>query len=377
MFKRFTYAVVFCLAALSVSAQSDDYLHSLNEADLTDPMATGWFIGGQVGGNAFIGNPRLPSGIGDKVHPNVGLYLGKWFSPRVGMRGAFSGVQFKNCCGRKNNYQNIHVDFMASLMPANSRFIVAPFIGGGWMNNSTEKISRFSLNYGLIGRYSLSQKVGLTLELANATTKEDFDYKWGKHAFGKDNMPTLMVGLSVRLGEQYTYYDEVVRLAPDDKVSRALRTRRIPRTKEVLVDTIYIKEVRIVETETPKEIAPVQPPVVNVGSNVPSPVIFYFKINSTSLEDPTVLKRLDAIAEWSIAKGWPVRVEGSADSFTGNHQTNTGLAGERAEYVIRQLENRGVLFDNIIKVNRAGNAYYPTPEANRNVRVELVNTGRR
>jgi len=102
------------------------------------------------------------------------------------------------------------------------------------------------------------------------------------------------------------------------------------------------------------------------------PVYFFFSFASANLTDKAQLINLDAIAE--LAKEWQltVRVTGAADSATGSADGNVSLSQERAEYISRMLQERGVPQEKIQTVAEGGIEKFSPPAVNRQCKVELL-----
>ena len=80
----------------------------------------------------------------DRTKPVLQVGLGKWFTPSVGGRVGFQGLQFKNANLANMNYQYYHADFMYNLTHnlqqdefGISKFDVIPFVGVGIVRNGS------------------------------------------------------------------------------------------------------------------------------------------------------------------------------------------------------------------------------------------------
>ncbi len=102
-----------------------------------------------------------------------------------------------------------------------------------------------------------------------------------------------------------------------------------------------------------------------------SPVFFFFRLGTSTLTDSSQLVNLDEIARIAKAYGLHVRVTGAADSATGTAGINTGLGNDRADYIIGQLQERGISTSFITKLNQGGIDRFNPDEANRHCKVEL------
>ncbi|MDD3038058.1 OmpA family protein [Bacteroides sp.] len=102
-----------------------------------------------------------------------------------------------------------------------------------------------------------------------------------------------------------------------------------------------------------------------------SPVLFFFKIRTASLTEPSQLANLDEIVRLCKKYDLRLRVTGYADSATGNEAENTALSQSRAQYVTSELQKRGIVSNAIIQEGKGGVDIYSPNEINRCVKVEI------
>lgn len=123
-------------------------LQRLTPTLMTDYVQLGkasqhWFFGVQGGASAFIGNPVGCGDLFDRITPSFNAYVGKWFTPNVGMRLAFQGFKYKNSNLDKVNYQLGHADLMYNManlfrQPSERlpKWDFAPYIGAGLVHGA-------------------------------------------------------------------------------------------------------------------------------------------------------------------------------------------------------------------------------------------------
>ena len=153
-------------------------LQRLTPTLMTDYVQLGkasqhWFIGVQGGASAFIGNPVGCGDLFDRITPSFNAYVGKWFTPNVGMRLAFQGFKYKNSNLDKVNYQLGHVDLMYNManlfrQPSERlpKWDFAPYIGAGLVHGADLSYTDvgkarnflFALTYGIHSRYHIGQR---------------------------------------------------------------------------------------------------------------------------------------------------------------------------------------------------------------------------
>ena len=103
-----------------------------------------------------------------------------------------------------------------------------------------------------------------------------------------------------------------------------------------------------------------------------SPILFFFKIGTTDLTDPSQLVNLDEIARVACQYDLAIRISGAADSATGNDEINTSLGENRASYINNELQKRGIQPASISTFNDGGIDRLNPVEANRHTRIELL-----
>ena len=80
---------------------------------------------------------------------------------------------------------------------------------------------------------------------------------------------------------------------------------------------------------------------------------------------------LDELARVANKYRLSVKVTGAADSSTGTPVLNESLSASRADFIVAELEKRGIPSERICKVSRGGISDHTPVEANRHTRVEL------
>ena len=111
--------------------------------------------------------------------------------------------------------------------------------------------------------------------------------------------------------------------------------------------------------------------LVHVGKCIGSPVYFFFSLNTALLTDTSQMLNLDELARVANKYRLSVKVTGAADSSTGTPVLNESLSASRADFIVTELEKRGIPSERIYKVSRGGISDHTPVEANRHTRVEL------
>lgn len=165
-----------------------------------------WFVNLSGGASAFIGSPLGCEDLFGRIKPAIGISAGKWFTPTVGSRISYQGWQLKDAELRNQKYMNFHADLLVNLSSYwyNSRdrphYDIVPYVGLGLLHNEDNGNNPFAFSYGVMGRYSLTPRLHLTMELGGTTTFRNFDGHGDSRELG-DNLLDLTAGLSFTIGK--------------------------------------------------------------------------------------------------------------------------------------------------------------------------------
>lgn len=368
-----------------------------NAVTIGSAWSDNWFVGISGGANAFIGKPLGCEDLFGRIKPTFGLMLGKWFTPSVGGRLHYQGMQFKDCNLAVHDCQHLHADFLWNVLGGrygkqdNQRWGFIPYMGVGLMHNKDNGQKPFALSYGVLGQYRLSKRLTASLEIGNTTTFQEFD-GYGKVGKFGDNMMTLTAGLSVNIGkvgwkrvgrntgwsDNHDLYNKVVNdnTTCSDNYTRndysglnSLRARLNNRhwdgNAPVQKDSTAMSDNN---GQTASDyFTEMQQGKVCIGS----PVYFFFELGTANLVTPLQLLNLDEIAHLANEYGLNVTVVGAADSATGSAEINKSLGTSRAKYIATELHKRGVASAQVTLVNEGGISDYTPNEANRQTKVML------
>lgn len=171
------------------------------------PWRGNWFVNVSGGVSAFVGSPLGCGDIFDRTKPALSVSVGKWFTPAIGVRAAFQGLQFKDALFESRNFQHLHADLIWNVLSGIShskddfRWDLVPYVGLGILHNDELDRQPFAVSYGVQGRYRLTDRLHLTAELGCATTFKDFDGMGAGNEWG-DRMLSLTAGLSYTIGKK-------------------------------------------------------------------------------------------------------------------------------------------------------------------------------
>lgn len=165
-----------------------------------------WFVSLSGGATAFLGTPLGCEDIFGRLKPSYTIGVGKWFTPSVGARINYSGLQFKDSRLYTQEYHHIHADLMWNLLGSryakqdNVRWSLSPYAGLGLLHNADNGHNPLAISYGIQGQYRLSKRVSVLMELSGITTFQDFD-GYGKANHLGDHMLSLTAGFSFSIGK--------------------------------------------------------------------------------------------------------------------------------------------------------------------------------
>lgn len=401
-------------------------LQRLTPTLMTDYVQLGkasqhWFIGAQGGASAFIGNPVGCGDLFDRITPSFNAYVGKWFTPNVGMRLAFQGFKYKNSNLDKVNYQLGHADLMYNManlfrQPSERlpKWDFAPYIGAGLVHGADLSYTDegkvrnflFALTYGIHSRYHIGQRFYISGELGGFTTFRDFD-GYGSHGKLCDNMPSVSLGIGFNLGtprwkhaiDANPYINQndyllnyVDRLEQSNKLlndQHNIDQKTLEELKKILeIEGLLDKygylfgdnsnarnnyrgllslrsRLRGMNELTMPSALETKPNVLNI------PIYFFFELGKAKLTDDSQLINLDELAKVAIEHNLKVHIAGAADSATGSENGNSELSKERTRYIAQELKKRGVPNERMTGVSLGGIQEFNTPKDNRYSKVSL------
>ena len=84
---------------------------------VTSPWTDNWFVQAAGGTTAFLGTPLGCNDLFGRMKPAFSVSLGKWFTPSVGGRLNYGGMQINDCNNQSQDYQYLRADFMWNDLP--------------------------------------------------------------------------------------------------------------------------------------------------------------------------------------------------------------------------------------------------------------------
>ena len=314
------------------------------------------------------------------------LYGGKWFTPSIGARVGYAGLQAKGWTSAGTLYAKsadgglfrekfgvmyLHADAMWNFSNAVSGYKESrtwnfvPFVGVGWARSygNDAHDNEIGFDAGLLNVVRLCSSLDLTLEARCLLVNQRFDGVTGGRT--GEGMLSVTAGLAYKFNRR-----GFVRASNVQPVDVTPYLDRIRNLEENNTDLASKNSVLNDENEKLRN----APAKVVVEQKVSaSPVVLFFRIGKATL-DSKELTNLEFYVRnaMKLDSDKTFTLIGSADKDTGNRELNQRLSEQRMEYVYDLLKNKyGVAPERLVrKAEGDTNNRFAEPELNRAVIVE-------
>jgi outer membrane protein OmpA-like peptidoglycan-associated protein len=350
--------LVLALASLGVGASAQTVEMMEVPVDryrvITNYFWDNWFVSAGGGAQVFFGDQSSQLSFGKRIAPALQVSVGKWFTPGLGLRLQYSGLQTRTATQGeldKWNYMNLHGDILFNV----SQMIMGyseqrvynfiPFAGFGWAH-SFEAPHRnvLTLNFGIQQSFRLSRALSLDWELFGMATENRWDGKTLNR--GLDVMLGTTVGLTWRFPRRGFQH------APDTEALIGLTAAQLAAVNDALAQ--QVAQNQQLKSQLSQQATPVVAEQVVVNQLTPIPQSVFFAIGSAQLP-ATAEVNLQSIATFvKDNPGVTLSVQGYADSDTGSPAWNEQLSRERAQAVAHALEHLGVPASQIKQTAQGG-----------------------
>lgn len=357
---------------------------------ITNPFWSNWFFSIGGGAEATFGDNDSAGSFGKRISPTLNISVGKWFTPGLGLRLQYSGLQARGFTYDKGadyvkgaelkdgyykqrfDYMNLHGDVMFNLNALfggynqHRVYEIIPYVGAGFTHNySKPHREALSVNAGIINKFRISNAVDINLELSAMAAEDKFDGEVsGDH--GYDGVLSATVGLTYRFPARGfrrpmpQLISQIELAAMQDKL--AMIGAQNAELKNALVQAENQPVAEVTETQ------------VIVPDPDIAPRTVFFQIGSAELS-PREIMNLSYLAEQM--KQFPnatYTVNGYADSATGTPAFNKELSLKRAQAVKNALvKNYGIAADRLNVEAGGGVDKFGQPILNRVVLVKSAN----
>lgn len=349
----------------------------------TNRFWSNWFISAGGGVNLYFGDHDKQVKFGKRLAPAVDVAIGKWFTPGIGVRFAYSGLSVKGATQtgihstgeevpgkggygywltkQKFNYFNFHLDAMFNVSNLffgynpNRVYSLSPYVGLGVMKtNDTPKATEIAGHFGLLNSFRLCDALDLNLDIRGTLVSDAFDGE--AYGRGGEGMLSATVGLTYKFKKRgWDKAKTVVRI--DNRAINALRQQLADaeaendRLKRALAEG---------NRQKAKEI------VTKASANLVT-----FPIGKATLSNEA-RANLSLLAEAIKAGDGNVvyTITGYADAGTGSKRINERLSKRRAEAVRDCLVKEFGVSESQLRVDYKGgvdNMFYDDPRLSRAV----------
>ena len=357
---------------------------------ITNPFWSNWFFSIGGGAEATFGDNDSAGSFGKRISPTLNVSVGKWFTPGLGLRLQYSGLQargFTYDAGadyvkgtqlkdgyykQRFDYMNLHGDVMFNLNALfggynqHRVYEIIPYVGAGFTHNySKPHREALSVNAGIINKFRISNAIDINLELSAMGVEDKFDGEVGGD-HGYDGVLSATVGLTYRFPARGfrrpmpQLISQIELAAMQDKL--AAMGAQNAQLKNALIQAQNQPVAEVTETE------------VSVPDPDIAPRTVFFTIGSAELS-PREIMNLSYLAEQM--KQFPnatYTVNGYADSATGTPAFNKELSLKRAQAVKDALvKNYGIAADRLNIEAGGGVDKFGQPILNRVVLVKSAN----
>lgn len=392
--KKKIFLTAICALALSPSFAQDSYTieetveYSKDKYKVeTNRFWDNWFVSAGGGAQVYFGDHDRQCKFGDRLAPALDIAVGKWFTPGIGVRLMYSGLQAKGATQKgalshstgvdvpgkgydgywlekqKFDMGNFHADVLfnfTNLLGGYKERVwnISPYFGIGYARvYKSPSAKEVSANVGLLNTFRLCSALDINLDVRGMYVNDRFDGEGGGR-FG-EGMWSATIGLTYKFKQRgWNRGKTIIRREFDNDAINALR-RQIDdmsaenaRLKQAIADGNKAEERVIVK-------------------KMVAPNLVIFKINKSNLSNEAranlgmlaeVIKSGDSDVVYTIT--------GYADKGTGNTAGNERLSRERADAVYNCLVKEFGVSKKQLRIDYKGgveNMFYDDPRLSRAV----------
>lgn len=352
------------LAGFSVclSAQESGKAESKPYTVETNRFGSNWFISGGIGTQVYFGDNDGKASFGKRLAPAIDIAVGKWFTPGIGLRVAYNGLQAKGATPNANdvyvkggqysngyykqkwNMANFHGDVLFNLSnmlmgyDEERVYSFIPYVGAGaavsWSGPQRQNLG---INAGLINRFRVSDAWDFNVELRGLLMKEAFGGR------AKEGMAGLTVGVTYKFKKRGFNAVPTVPMVPESQLNDMRdRVNALKSENESLKSDLVAARNKKPEVIIQKE-----------AGFVPNFVVV-FTIGKSKIAKKEYMN-IEAMSKGIKANpGKTFTVTGYADKGTGSADYNLKLSKKRAEAVRDLMVNEFGVPASQLKVDYKG-----------------------
>ncbi len=386
--KKILLTTVLVLASIG-GAYAQEFSENTDKYKVeTNRFWNNWFISAGGGVQMYFGDADAKASFGDRVAPAVDISLGKWFTPGLGLRLSYNGLQAKGASMSDVNYStgesfqkdggkyyntkwnmmNLHSDVLFDLTnmfggyKPNRVYSFIPYVGFGWAHSyDLPRTDELTFNAGLINRFRLSPALDLNLEIRGLLVKDGFDGEKGGRSY--EGMAGVTLGLTYKFKQRDFKRGTIISTGISEDEMRRIQNQL--RESQAYNDQLKAE----LEAARKNKQVVVEKEIVDAA-----PRVIFFQIGSSkvSKQDKVHLQYMaDAIKAGDSNKVYTVR--GYADKQTGSSSWNEKLSKMRAEAVRDVLVDEFGVSASQVQVDAKGGVdtmFFDTPYLSRVVIME-------
>ena len=320
-----------------------------------------WFGSVKAGMSTFTGAPVGCTDFFGHTRPTMLVSFGKWHSRFFGTRLVYQGFTFTNAENNAMNYQNYHGDLMLNL----SSFVRSSYnplprwdFALFWeleLSRTPPSITHLCRQSWFSLQLPSNQPPPCNSRDGGTSTFQRFDGIGKDKHFG-DNILHASLGVTIGIGKQGFDRKPVLEVLGDDGDHTSLLYDGSQFPKNDFEGLKSLKE-RMSKGDDGS--------LASSGIQLDAPILFFFKINTTTLIDKQQLVNIKEIAKAVNENDLRINIYGAADSKTGTPKHNQKLSVRRAKYIAKLLMKAGVDKSKMRGFSRGGINIYKPYTANR------------
>ena len=347
---------------------------------ITNPFWSNWFFSIGGGAEATFGDNDKAGSFGKRISPTLNFAIGKWFTPGLGVRLQYSGLQARGYTydagadyvkgtqmddgyyKQRFDYMNLHGDVMFNLNALfggynqHRVYEIIPYVGAGFVHTGKGPgYDELGINAGLINRFRLSSALDLNVELRGLLMKGAFGNS------GPEGLAGLTVGVTYKFKKRGWDAVPTVPMVPESQLDDMRnRLNSLKGENESLKRDLVEARNKKPEVIVKKE-----------GGFVPRLVVV-FNIGKSNISKREYMN-IEAMAKGIKATDKVFTVTGYADKGTGSAEYNMKLSKKRAEAVRDLMVNEFGVPASQLKVDYkggVGNMFYDDAKLSRVAIVE-------
>lgn len=393
--KKLAILAVLAVGGLPLAAQNStveekvEYSSDKYKVE-TNRFWSNWFISVGAGGQVYFGDHDKQAGFGDRIAPALDITAGKWFTPGIGVRLMYSGLQQRGATKhpgdkyedsahgtgapvqgggaphwlekQKFNMGNIHADVLFNFSNLfcgyNPKRVwnCSPYAGLGWaMVWESPSAKEVSANVGVLNSFRLCDALDLNLDVRGMFVNDRFDGEGGGN-FG-EGMLSATVGLTYKFKQRGWGRSKTV-----VRYNNAALNEMREKLNEMSAENERLK--RALAEGNKQEARTIVKKMATAN-------LVVFKIGKSRLSNEAranlgmlaeVIKQGDKDVVYTIT--------GYADAGTGSKAINDRLSKERAQAVYDCLVKEFAVSQSQLRIDYKGgvdNMYYDDPRLSRAV----------